>query len=132
MKIKINDYAKALIESAETKDGSHKEVAIRFWRLLQRNKQHRDLHKILSALDQEYGKKHNLLIGKVFSAKPLSADELKTIQQKVAKRLGKEVELTPVLDKRVVTGISVRVGDIEIDATAIGKIERLKQKLINN
>ncbi|MFA7253943.1 MAG: F0F1 ATP synthase subunit delta [Patescibacteria group bacterium] len=77
MKIKPEIYAQALIESKKT----GKKVAESFWKLLQKNKQYRDLDKILKQLDVEYAKANNTTIAEVISAKELSEDELKEIEQ---------------------------------------------------
>lgn len=65
----------------------------------------------------------------VASAIPLDASELKGIKSYVAKSLGAEFELEQIVDQTLVGGFTLQVNDTLIDASILGKISSLQQKL---
>lgn len=65
----------------------------------------------------------------VTSAQPLSADEMKTLSQSVAKSTGKKVEVKAQENPALLGGIQVRIGSKMLDNSVSGKLARLRQKL---
>ncbi len=70
-----------------------------------------------------------MVIVTVTAAQELTAEQKKKITAAVEKKYGK-IELTEVVDPTVVAGLKVRVGSIEYDATAGGKLAHLRQELM--
>lgn len=151
MKLKPTIYAQLLIESAsgvvpspstalrtgEGAEGSRHSVsastkfagiAKRFWYLLQKNNQYKDLAKVLNELEVEYAKKEGKILAKVFSEKALNGAEIADIEHKVAAKTGQKVIISNII-KRNWGGVEVVVNDKIIDLSSKGKIEKLKQKL---
>jgi F-type H+-transporting ATPase subunit delta len=65
----------------------------------------------------------------VVSARPLSGDELRAIQDHLNIRTGRTVKLKTSVDEALIGGVVMRVGDDLIDASVATKLERLRQKL---
>jgi F-type H+-transporting ATPase subunit delta len=64
------------------------------------------------------------------TALPLSADETKALQQKVAGMTGRTVDLRVEVDESLIGGLTVRVGDTLYDASVRGRLERLRERLM--
>lgn len=146
MKIKPTIYAEALIESAT--GGNLKEIAARFWNLLQKNKQYKDMPKILELIEEESAKKNGQVLAKVYSEKELTDAEKKEICEKLnchyssSPAVGRveksNVSSRPRSNNSIVIkniikpnngGITVKIDDKLIDLSTDGKIEGLKRKL---
>lgn len=63
----------------------------------------------------------------VRTAKPLSADELKTLAAKLKTFSGKEIELDVKEDPELIGGIAVRIGDWVLDSSLRGQLRRMKE-----
>lgn len=63
----------------------------------------------------------------VRTAKPLSADELKTLAAKLKNFSGKEIELDVKEDPELIGGIAVRIGDWVLDSSLRGQLRRMKE-----
>jgi F0F1-type ATP synthase delta subunit len=129
MKIKPQIYAQMLVEILNEKSDV-KNIAEKLWRLLQKNKQYRDLAKIIDMVDQEYAKRHNLVLAKVYSENKLDETQTKEITDRLALKFGKKFILKPIIDKNC-GGIAVKVDDKIIDLSVTGKINDLKKRLVN-
>ena len=90
MRISPKNYAAGLIESLDGKADT-KVLAKKFWQILQKNKQYKDLPKILAELDVEYAKRNNLVLAHVYSVKELKEQEIEDISKKIKEKYRKEV-----------------------------------------
>lgn len=63
----------------------------------------------------------------VRTAKPLSADEQKTLAAKLKNFSGKEIELDVKEDPELIGGITVKIGDWVLDSSLRGQLRRLKE-----
>ena len=61
----------------------------------------------------------------VISAFTLDQAQLDTISQAIAKRLGKQVEITTEEDKELIGGVIIRAGDAVVDASVRGRLKEL-------
>ena len=68
---------------------------------------------------------------KVTSAAALPADELATIKAALARRFGRDVEVETALDESLIGGAVIDAGDVVIDGSLKGKLERLQSALAN-
>ncbi len=62
---------------------------------------------------------------RVRSALELSADQQKKIAKSMAKRLGKKVSISAEIDDSLIAGAVITAGDLVIDGSASGRIEKL-------
>ena len=66
---------------------------------------------------------------RVRSAQELSDDQREKIASSMAKRLGKEVRITTEIDDSLIAGAIVTAGDLVIDGSASGRMEKLSVAL---
>lgn len=66
-----------------------------------------------------------------FSTLPLTKLEEQTLEKKLSARLQRHIKLTHRIDKSLLGGLIVRVGDLVIDGSVRGKLERLHAILVN-
>jgi F-type H+-transporting ATPase subunit delta len=66
---------------------------------------------------------------KVTSATQLPAGELDTIKAALKKRFGREVEVESAVDATLIGGAVIDAGDVVIDGSLKGKLERLQSAL---
>jgi F-type H+-transporting ATPase subunit delta len=62
---------------------------------------------------------------RVRSAQELSAEQQDKIAKSMAKRLGKEVSISAEIDDSLIAGAVITAGDLVIDGSASGRIEKL-------
>lgn len=130
MKVSPQQYAQVLVESI--KEDNISNVVKAFWYKLQKNGQHKDLPKILSALDQENAKLNNKILAQVYSEKALSSDQLDEIKNKLKSQYQEEVIVKNIVDQDQGAGLIVKVNGTEINLSLENKINRLKQALNNS
>lgn len=128
MKLSAKTYAKILISNSH---GDKKALAKKFWFSLQRNKQYRDLPKIVNELDHEYARENNSIYAEIISENKLSNEEIKTIEEKLAKTIGKKIISKNIAKANFGPGIVVKTEEATIDISTLGKIENLKRALSN-
>jgi F-type H+-transporting ATPase subunit delta len=75
-----------------------------------------------SELKAEYEKEINV---DVTSAVELAADQVTTLSAALEKRLARKVKLNCVVDANVVSGLVIKAGDMVIDGSVRGKLNRL-------
>ncbi len=66
----------------------------------------------------------------VTSAFPLSDTQIKSVSDALKKRLGREVNLVTKIDESIVGGAIIRAGDLVIDGSVNGQLEKLANTLI--
>jgi F-type H+-transporting ATPase subunit delta len=65
----------------------------------------------------------------VTTAVELEADERDRIARQLSERLGKEVRIEVVVDKRILGGLKLQYGDRLIDASVATKLQQLRRRL---
>lgn len=61
----------------------------------------------------------------VRTAKKLSAKQQSDIAKSLVKKLGKEVSITSEIDESLIAGAIIRAGDLVIDGSALGRLDKL-------
>lgn len=64
-----------------------------------------------------------------YSAVPLDEAQLKSISEQFGKKIGKTLQLTNVIDKSIIGGLVIQVGDLIYDGSVKNKLTRFKQTL---
>jgi F-type H+-transporting ATPase subunit delta len=62
---------------------------------------------------------------------PLPAEIQETLRAKIAASLGKTIELKLSVDKELLGGLKLRIGDRVADASVRHQLERLRESLIS-
>lgn len=76
-------------------------------------------------------KQANQVTVKAISAVPLTKPEGQVLTVALERRLQREVELDCSVDDHLLGGLVIRVGDLVIDGSVRGKLERLRAELVN-
>jgi F-type H+-transporting ATPase subunit delta len=66
----------------------------------------------------------------VVTPAPLDRAELAELQRRIERRAGAKVEMNTAIDRSLVGGLRVRIGDLEIDDSVHGRLQRLRERLI--
>ena len=85
-----------------------------------------DVSKQFFALKQEHEKEIDV---EVTSASELSEEQLAAISSKLEKRLERKVKLNCSIDETLLGGVIIRAGDLVIDNSARGRLNRLSDAL---
>lgn len=141
MKIKPEIYAQVLLDGIVktlSVSNSHaqrgdkadfKDLAEKLWHILQKNKQFKDLPRIMLSLEKLYAEKLGKLYAKVTSEKALTLELESEISAKIEKKFRKQAYIKSII-KRNFSGILVQVDDSVLDLSLSGKIEKLERTLI--
>lgn len=74
--------------------------------------------------------KNNTLLAKVKTAVPLLDSELKDLKENLEKKYNKKIIITAEVDKSLLGGVYVRVGNDVIDGTVKSKLNELKDLML--
>ena len=67
----------------------------------------------------------------VVSRHPLSEEEAGHVVKVLSAATGKKVHVTRIVSERVIGGLEIRLGDLVIDDTVKGRLERLKKTILS-
>lgn len=86
---------------------------------------------LASEIERQFARERAAVEGRrevtVISAYELSDSERDILVQRIAKRLGVEVELHVKIDQSLIGGVVIRAGDVVIDASLRGRLNQLSQ-----
>jgi F-type H+-transporting ATPase subunit delta len=122
--------------SDEKKEGVAKVVSdaderlVRFLEMLAERHRMPVLPRIRREFDALWGEEHQLLPVSVTSAVELDDELVKGIGEQIEEQTGRRVELTSSVDPEVLGGLTVRVGNMVLDATIRNRLERLRKQLV--
>ncbi|MFA6861860.1 MAG: ATP synthase F1 subunit delta [Bacilli bacterium] len=77
-----------------------------------------------------YRKSVGILEGKLYTPFEVSVPELKQIESVFSNKFAQRVVLNTVIDKRVVAGMKIYIGDVMYDYSIDTKLNNIRQKLI--
>ncbi|MGJ1204048.1 ATP synthase F1 subunit delta [Sphingobacterium lactis] len=80
---------------------------------------------------REYNEVKGIVHAVVTSAAPLSETSLSALKQEIANQINATVQLTNKVDKSLIGGFVVKVGDRQIDASILGKLNKLERHFEN-
>ena len=91
--------------------------------------------KYLNDISNSYKDLSNDRLGIVeadaYTAVPMTEDEINKLQEKLSSSFRKTVELNTHIDKDIMGGVLVKVGDKVIDGSVKGKLREIQKKLNN-
>jgi len=82
--------------------------------------------EIIFSINEELG----IYDGFVYSVKKLDEKTIQNIERSISKRMGVKVELTNLLDERLIGGVKVVVHDHVFDGSVLHKIDEMKHEII--
>ena len=101
----------------------------RFLALLADNRRLPLLPEIAGLFDEMRFEAERVIKARVTSATALPAGELDTLKAALRKRFGREVEVETSVDPSLIGGAVIDAGDVVIDGSLKGKLERLQTAL---
>lgn len=87
------------------------------------------LDGIQKAFEEILLRQLGIVRAEVTSARPLGPDQRASIEQQLARRLGKKLQTTFLTDAELLGGFIARVGDQVYDGSIDGRLRRLRQRL---
>src|SRR5690606_19751092 len=80
---------------------------------------------------REYNEVKGIVHAEVVSASPLSEANLQALKEQIAAQINAQVILANKVDKSLIGGLVVKVGDKLIDASIQGKLKKLERRFEN-
>lgn len=102
-----------------------------FVALLAENRRMALLPEIAGLFEELRADAEKVVRAKVTSAAALPSGELDTIKAALKKRFGREVEVETAVDASLIGGAVIDAGDVVIDGSLRGKLQRLQTALAN-
>jgi ATP synthase F1 delta subunit len=90
------------------------------------------LRAIVKAFEDLTDERNGITKGDIYSAIPLSEEQLKKFEEETGRLLHKNVRLISILDKSIIGGVRIYVDGKVIDASVKNRLENLKQSLLKN
>ena len=122
---KLTDSNAVMLLSPET----HSESFARFLKLLADNRRLALLPEITGLYEELRAEAERVVKATVTSAAALPAGELDKITAALRQRFGREVEIDTAIDESLIGGAVIDAGDVVIDGSLKGKLERLQAAL---
>jgi ATP synthase F1 delta subunit len=121
--------------SAEKKDGVDKVVDggnehfVNFLKLIAERHRMPAVFRIRREFDSLWREENKLLEVRITSAVDLDEDLVKSIGQRIEEQTGKQIDLDANVDPDVIGGLVLRVGNMVMDASVRGRLERLRKEV---
>lgn len=114
----------------EVLSGTVTDEMLSFLKVLIDHHREAELKDILKAYTAKANKKRGIVEALATTAAPLTDEEKAALKERFGQVLNKTVHLEEKVDRNVVGGILIRIGDRVYDGTVAGKLSRLKRSLI--
>ena len=88
------------------------------------------LAEVAGLFEQLRAEEQRVVRATVTSATALSADEVEQLRGALKRRFGREVELETAVDASLIGGAVIDAGEVVIDGSLKGKLERLQTALV--
>lgn len=105
-------------------------VGSNFIRVLADNGRLNVLPEIAALYEQHRAEAERYIDAEVISAFPISEAQQQSLVEGLKKRLGREVRLTASIDESLIGGAIVHAGDLVIDGSVTGHLNKLAQTLL--
>lgn len=103
---------------------------LQFLRVLVANGRLSLLPEIVLLFEQARAEAEKVVKVKVTSSSAMGADEVASLSAALRRRFGSEIALTHAVDPALIGGAIIDAGDVVIDGSVRGKLERLRSALI--
>lgn len=111
--------------------GKVSDLTLRLLELLADKRRLNLLRLIEPAFRRLVRERKNIAEAALVSADQLTDGEIEKIKSRLSARIGKTVELSVTVDKSLIGGVVLRLGDQVIDGSLRGKLETLKKALLS-
>lgn len=107
-------------------------ITLRFLLVLNRKGRLGYLPPIVAAFDSEVQARFGRVEIDVYTADPMSADDLRAVRERLASALHKEVVVHPYIDGGMIGGVKFRIGDQLVDASIATRLAKLRDQMNTN
>ncbi|AEB76931.1 F0F1 ATP synthase subunit delta [Clostridium botulinum] len=90
------------------------------------------LKEKVKEMEKIHLEKQNIIVAHIKSVVPLSEEQKNILIEKLSKKYQKNIMLKEQLDKSLIGGLYVRIGDDVIDGTIKGKFEEIRKRVSKN
>jgi F-type H+-transporting ATPase subunit delta len=119
---------KTVVEKLATGMGLHRLIH-NFLLVVVTHRRTRELHAIRRSFEEAVDRRLGWVPAEIASAKELSGEQKKEIEQTLQAKLGKSIRAKYQVDPGLIGGIRARVASREYDASVKGKLESMRQRL---
>lgn len=109
--------------------GRISDLTLRFLLVLNHKGRLSHLPAIAAAYDGQVQKTFGRIEVDVFTAAPMSPDDLRGVRERLGRALGKEVVVHPYIDGAMIGGVKFRIGDQLIDGSVATRLRKLRDQL---
>ena len=106
------------------------DTAKNFVKVLAENGRLNVASEIAQGYEEHRAEAEKTVEAEVTSAFPLTDTQIKSVTDALKKRLGREVNLVTKIDESIVGGAIIRAGDLVIDGSVNGQLEKLANTLM--
>ena len=105
-------------------------ITANFLHILLQHNRIRHFSQILDAFQNSVNERKGIVSATVTASVPLSAEELKRIEERLSKITGKHVNVEPKTDEDLLGGIVVQIGSTVFDGSIRTQLNDMKRRLI--
>ena len=110
---------------------SFQKLTLEFFTIVVRKNRSSVLESIAQSFMDQYNELNNIISASVKTAQPIDAAVTAEVTNFIEKQSGKKVALTASVDPSLIGGLVIQVGDNLYDASISGKLNKVKQNLLN-
>lgn len=129
---KVLPVAKRSTSLEKILKGKASDLTLRFLQVVNEKGRLAHLPPIVAAFDRLVQEKFGRVEVDVYTAAPISPDELKVIRERLQAAIGKEPIMHPYTDESMIGGIRLQIGDQLVDGSLSTRLRKLKDQLATN
>ncbi|MFI5205117.1 MAG: ATP synthase F1 subunit delta [Flavobacteriales bacterium] len=103
-----------------------------FIKIITQHRRENMLYEIAGSYIAQYKEHKKIVVAEVISAVKISDNARKKISETLHKSQGKEIEIVERIDKDIIGGLIVRVGDRQFDGSIMRKLNDLRKQFSDN
>lgn len=112
--------------------GKLKDLTLKFLLMVTEQKRESNIPSILNSFIETYNEEHGIATVQVSTATELSDSIKKELSKKIMESYNfKNIDLSEVVDEKLIGGMVIRIGDKQIDESVRRKLNEVHQELIN-
>lgn len=133
MKVNNTQYAEALYEATKGKSQNEIDSSVaNFVKILEKNNQLKNVGNIINKFSEIWNKKEGVVEAEVITKEMIKKETSDKVEKFIKDKYKTEkVLIVNKIDKNIMGGIVIRVGDEMMDTSISGQLARLKNKLAN-
>ena len=112
--------------------GKLTDTSIKFIKIITNKKRESLLFNITSSLISQYKKYKHIIEATVTTANPLSEDLKEEIIKYIKQKVSVDVDLKEVIDKNIIGGAIIQIGDKQLDISVSSEILKLRKEFNKN